>query len=467
MKIRLEAVNKNDCSGRWKIVYLKGSALHTHPASEDPSIHPGHRRRDMQRLVSSDLSTQTLISSQTAVGIAPAAVVATIRHAHPETSILAKDVANHKRVDRREALASNTPTELLLKQLSTNKFFFKYKVNPETSRLQYLFWSHPGIKQFYKWNSDVLIMDCTYKTNAYDLPLLNIIAMTNMNTVLPIAQCWLSGEKEDDFLWALEQLQCMMTEYAISKPTIIITDRDQACMNALDRSFPDVPSLVCRWHMNRNVLAKTRTLFGQVEIENPAPGQDKYENTVATDQFMELYYDAVESPSEAEFESRCATIREFSVEMADYLDKHWWKYKSKLVHCWTSQYLHFGYRDTSAVEGTHAKCKRWLESARGDLLTAFDKLLPWWKNCIKNVSYGVERDVSTVSHQLQEEQYTGVVLFISRYALQETSELWKIAHRIVRKQEPIEACTGGFRRSNGRPCVHDLIEIVKSERQQN
>ncbi|ETP17361.1 hypothetical protein F441_08212 [Phytophthora nicotianae CJ01A1] len=77
----------------------------------------------MQRLVSSDLSTQTLISSQTAVGIAPAAVVATIRHAHPETSILAKDVANHKRVDRREALASNTPTELLLKQLSTNKFF--------------------------------------------------------------------------------------------------------------------------------------------------------------------------------------------------------------------------------------------------------------------------------------------------------------------------------------------------------
>ncbi|EEY60020.1 uncharacterized protein PITG_13189 [Phytophthora infestans T30-4] len=86
------------------------------------------------------------------------------------------------------------------------------------------------------------------------------------------------------------------------------TNRDQACMNALDRSFPDLPSLVCRWHMNRNVLAKTRTRFGQVEIENPAPGQDKYENTVATDQFLELYYDAVEAPSEAEFESRCAII---------------------------------------------------------------------------------------------------------------------------------------------------------------
>lgn len=153
--------------------------------------------------------------------------------------------------------------------------------------------------------------------------------------------------------------------------------------------------------MNRNVLAKTRTRFGQVEIENPAPGQDKYENTVATDQFLELYYDAVEAPSEAEFESRCAIIRAFSVEMAAYLDKHWWKYKTKLVHYWTSQYLHFGYRDTSAVEGTHSKCKRWLESARGDHLTAFQKLLPWWEICIKNVSYGVECDVSTASHQLQ------------------------------------------------------------------
>ncbi|KAG2804348.1 hypothetical protein PC116_g22669 [Phytophthora cactorum] len=201
----------------------------------------------------------------------------------------------------------------------------------------------------------------------YDLPLLNIIAMTNMNTVLPIAQCWLPGEKEEDFVWALQQLQVMLTDYEVSYPLIIVTDHDQACMNALDRLFLQVPSLVCRWHRNRNVLAKARTLFGQVEIENPASGQDKYENTVATDQFMELYYNAVDSPTETEFDTRCATIRSSTVEFADYLDNHWWKYKAKLVRCWMSSHLHFGYRDTSPVEGTHSKCKVWLESARGDL----------------------------------------------------------------------------------------------------
>ncbi|RAW19784.1 hypothetical protein PC110_g23774, partial [Phytophthora cactorum] len=121
----------------------------------------------------------------------------TIRQAHPDTLITAKDIANHKSEDRRVALADDTSTEILLKELTSHAFFFKYEVHSDTSRLKYLFWFHPDIKQYYKWNSNVLVMDCTYKTNVYDLPLLNIIAMTNMNTVLPIAQCWLPGEKEE------------------------------------------------------------------------------------------------------------------------------------------------------------------------------------------------------------------------------------------------------------------------------
>ncbi|KAG3010165.1 hypothetical protein PC120_g15230 [Phytophthora cactorum] len=188
MLIRLEAVSKTDSTGKWKVVHLNGSDSHNHPASETPSIHPGHRRRDMQQLVSRDLSTQDLIATQTAVGISPATVMATIRQDHPDTSITAKDIANRNGENRRVALADDTPTEMLLKELTSHAFFFKYEVHSDTSRLKYLFWSHPDIKQYYKLNSNVLVMDCTYKTNMYDLPLLNIIAMANMNTVFLIAQ---------------------------------------------------------------------------------------------------------------------------------------------------------------------------------------------------------------------------------------------------------------------------------------
>ncbi|KAG2870615.1 hypothetical protein PC114_g27301 [Phytophthora cactorum] len=196
-----------------------------------------------------------------------------------------------------------------------------------------------------------------------------------MNTVLPIAQCWLPGEAEEDFTWALTKLQQLMVATEVGQPSVVIADRDQACMNAIGHLFPEVSSLVCRWHMNRNDLAKTRTV-GQVEIVNPVLSQDKYENTVATDYFMELFYIAVDSSTETAFEENLVKIRSKSVELADYLDLHRWKYKEKLVTCRSSQYLNFGYRDTSAVEGTHSKCKAWLETSRGDLYKAFKKLLP-------------------------------------------------------------------------------------------
>ncbi|KAK1935419.1 PKS-NRPS hybrid synthetase [Phytophthora citrophthora] len=247
-------------------------------------------------------------------------------------------------------------------------------------------------------------MDYTYKTNTYDLPLLNIGVMTNMNMVLQVAQWFLPGEKEEDFIWYLQQLKEMIEKCEISMPSNILTVRDQACMNALDQMYPDVPALVGRWHMNQNVLAKTRTVLGQVEDPNSAPGQDTYENIVETSQFMDLYYKAADLPDEDEFVKCCAEIRNFNSELADYLDLHWWKYKTKVMRCWTSQYLHFGYRDTSSVEGTRSKCKKWLVSSKGNLLTAFEKFLPWWKACSKNTSLDIERDVGNVLHILQNER---------------------------------------------------------------
>lgn len=129
----------------------------------------------------------------------------------------------------------------------------------------------------------LLVMDCTYKTNKYRLPLLNIVAVTGFNTVLPVAQCWLPGETEENYVRALNMLRLFMIEKDVDLPGVILTDRDLACMNAVDRVFPRVPAMVCRWHMNKNVLSKAHKELGQVPVEFPvestAPGQSKYVNT--------------------------------------------------------------------------------------------------------------------------------------------------------------------------------------------
>ncbi|OWZ14446.1 hypothetical protein PHMEG_00012080 [Phytophthora megakarya] len=87
--------------------------------------------------------------------------------------------------------------------------------------------------------------------------------------------------------------------------------------------------------------------------------------------FIATYYDAVNADTEAEFESQRKLLASKSQVLATYLDLHWWKYKERVVRCWTMRYRHFGYQVTFQVEGTHAKCKRWLQISRGSLLTVF------------------------------------------------------------------------------------------------
>ncbi|ETP00005.1 hypothetical protein F441_17197 [Phytophthora nicotianae CJ01A1] len=84
--------------------------------------------------------------------------------------ILPKDIANAKNAARRRILATSTPIEALFNQLNDEGFFYQYTANVETQRLEHLLWAHPATANLYKFHSDVIVMDCIYKTNKFDLP---------------------------------------------------------------------------------------------------------------------------------------------------------------------------------------------------------------------------------------------------------------------------------------------------------
>jgi hypothetical protein len=52
-----------------------------------------------------------------------------------------------------------------------------------------------------------------------------------------------------------------MAENTIKEPYSIVTDRELALIRALKPEFPNSQHLLCRWHVNMNVLAKTRQFF--------------------------------------------------------------------------------------------------------------------------------------------------------------------------------------------------------------
>jgi hypothetical protein len=50
-------------------------------------------------------------------------------------------------------------------------------------------------------------------------------------------------------------------EYSIEEPSSVVTDRELALMRCLDTRFPASQHIRCRWHININVLAKTKRWF--------------------------------------------------------------------------------------------------------------------------------------------------------------------------------------------------------------
>ena len=70
-----------------------------------------------------------------------------------------------------------------------------------------------------------------------------------------------------------------MSQYMIQEPISIVTDREIALIKCIDLQFPSVRHLLCRWHVNMNVLAKTKKYF-------PGPIKDNNGNWARHPQFQ-------------------------------------------------------------------------------------------------------------------------------------------------------------------------------------
>jgi hypothetical protein len=74
-------------------------------------------------------------------------------------------------------------------------------------RVTAVLFAHPDSLTYLQAYPDILLLDCTYKTNKYGMPLLDMIGVDACQKSFCIAFAFLSGESEDDYGWALDRLQ--------------------------------------------------------------------------------------------------------------------------------------------------------------------------------------------------------------------------------------------------------------------
>ncbi|XP_058180186.1 uncharacterized protein LOC131298728 [Rhododendron vialii] len=131
---------------------------------------------------------------------------------------------------KNDNLAGRTMIQALFEELCQGDFTF-YVAHDQNGRLTHLFFAHPSSIALTRSYTTVFVMDCTYKTNRYKMPLLDIIGVSSFNSSFYSCFVFLAKEGEEDYVWALQMFRRILGPACY--PTVIVFDRELALMNAI------------------------------------------------------------------------------------------------------------------------------------------------------------------------------------------------------------------------------------------
>jgi hypothetical protein len=186
-------------------------AQHNHLPSKNPAVHPVHRQLEKRDL--------TTISSLAMAGVA-SREIRTYLQMITETLATRQDITNQIATIRRDLRQGQSSMQALVNQLSTEGFHYHTRLDSD-NRLTAIFFAHSESVLYLHQNPDILILDCTYKTNRYDMPLLDMIGVDALQKSFCIAFAFLLGESEEDYSWALQHLKAL---YQHTLPSVILID---------------------------------------------------------------------------------------------------------------------------------------------------------------------------------------------------------------------------------------------------
>jgi hypothetical protein len=295
------------------------------------------------------------------------------------------------------------------------------------------------------------------------MPLLDMVGVDACERSFCIAFAFLSGETEEDYSWALQHLRSL---YQRDLPSVVLTDRCLAAINAAATWFPLSKGLLCTWHVNKAVLQHCRPAF----LTDKSQGEKRWH------EFYAFWHSIVASPNETIFKER---LRSFEhkyakkyTEAVGYIRTTWLDpFKERIVRAWVDTHLHFGNVATSRqvaydmiqdggtntsprAEGIHSLIKAHIKISTLDLFNVWQAMRPAVTNQLKELKY------MRASQQVSMPLDVSGVLF-------EAIRGW-VSHKALRKVleqrqlllKPLKAsCTKTFTSSYGLPCVHTLKRL--------
>src|SRR5271163_3108031 len=112
-------------------------------------------------------------------------------------------------------------------------FRYRHELNDKNQLLRLIFFHDESLKLLQEYSSTI-ILDCTYKTNHFNMPLLNIVGLLPNNNSFVIGQAFIHSESNEDFVFVIDTLIDLYQELGLPQPESISTDRATACLYALE-----------------------------------------------------------------------------------------------------------------------------------------------------------------------------------------------------------------------------------------
>ncbi|XP_028242187.1 protein FAR1-RELATED SEQUENCE 2-like [Glycine soja] len=204
-----------------------------------------------------------VVANMTKSMVKPRNILLTLMEHNANSYTTFKQIYNARHAYRSSIRRSNTKMQQLMILLD---------------RDQYIHW--------HRMKDENVARDFTYKTNRYKLFLLDVIGVTPIRMTFSAAFAYLEGERLNNVVWALQRFWGLFMKVD-ALPGIIVTDRDLSLMNVVKIIFPDATNLLCRFHIDKNVKAKCKTLVAQKN---------------AWDYVMEAWGSLVDCPCESSFD---------------------------------------------------------------------------------------------------------------------------------------------------------------------
>ncbi|XP_050207821.1 PKS-NRPS hybrid synthetase cheA-like [Mercurialis annua] len=404
--------------------------LHNHEASVDMSGHSSCRRLSKEEIS----SVETMSKS----GIAPRHILTSLRQKNNSLQAVSRSVYNAKAKIYRENLGCRTIIQALFEEFGDGDFTFNVQHN-ETGHLTHLFFAHPLSITLTRNYQNVFVMDCTYKTNKYKMPVLDIIGISSLNSSFYSCFALLEKECEQDYVWALDMFKIILGDNV--QPSVIVSDRELALMNTIRVVFPKTINLLCVWHIKKNILANCKRYF---EV------QDEWNS------FLSSWNGIIYASNEVEY---AENWKQFEGKYAqkqnviNYTHGTWLPYHEYFISAWTEKHLHFGNRVSSRAESAHAKLKRYLQVYTGDFCQLKDKICLAIENEFQEIKAHLATERLHLPHCCNSLFFKNLTTRVSKFAMRQLHNQYEM----VKYGKVTPLCKGHFTATMGLPCAHKMM----------